>query len=152
MYSQGAEYAQFFQLGFLSLESPVCTKSYDLKSSLIKSENKPEAKNTNSVFKGWWRYTPVAAAIINAFGVSIFLIPVKLYDSGISGVSMLLDQITPVRFTLSLFLIIFNFPIFLFGLKKQGLIFTIYSLFQLSCLPLLQVSQSSLMNLVSIVY
>ena len=35
------------------------------------------------------------AGIINAFGVTVFLAPVKLYDSGISGTSMLLSQITP---------------------------------------------------------
>ena len=35
------------------------------------------------------------AGIINAFGVVFFLFPVKLYDSGISGLSMLLDQVTP---------------------------------------------------------
>ena len=32
------------------------------------------------------------AGIINAFGITIFLTPVKLYDSGISGTSMLLEQ------------------------------------------------------------
>ena len=32
-----------------------------------------------------------AVGTINAFGVTIFLLPVKLYDSGISGLSMLLD-------------------------------------------------------------
>lgn len=69
------------------------------------------------------------AGIINAFGVSLFLFPVKLYDSGISGLSMLLDQITPERFSMSVFLIILNVPIFLFGSKKQGISFTLYSLF-----------------------
>ena len=69
------------------------------------------------------------AGIINAFGVSMFLFPVKLYDSGISGVSMLFDQITPPSLTLSFFLLIFNIPIFVFGLKKQGLSFTIYSIY-----------------------
>ena len=69
------------------------------------------------------------AGIVNSFGVSLFLFPVKLYDSGISGLSMLLDQITPSQFTLSLFLLLLNIPIFLFGLKKQGLVFTIYSLY-----------------------
>lgn len=69
------------------------------------------------------------AGTVNAFGVTLFLFPVKLYDSGISGLSMLLDQITPTALTLSLFLILLNFPIFLFGWKKQGLAFTIYSLF-----------------------
>ena len=69
------------------------------------------------------------AGIINSFGVTMFLFPVKLYDSGISGLSMLLDQLTPDYLTLSLFLIIINVPIFVFGLKRQGLTFTIYSIF-----------------------
>ena len=69
------------------------------------------------------------AGAVNAFGVSMFLFPVKLYDSGISGLSMLLDQVTPPGLTLSIFLILLNFPIFLFGLKRQGLPFTVYSLY-----------------------
>ena len=72
------------------------------------------------------------AGTINAFGVTIFLFPVKLYDSGVSGLSMLLDQITPAQFTLSFFLLLINLPIFLFGLKKQGLAFTLYSIFTVS--------------------
>ena len=57
----------------------------------------------------------IVAGTINAFGVTLFLFPVKLYDSGVSGVSMLLDQITPEHLTLSLFLIIINVPIFIKG-------------------------------------
>ncbi len=68
------------------------------------------------------------AGCINAIGVTMFLAPVNLYDSGISGTSMLLWQITPEQFTLSLFLLILNIPLFLFGMKKQGLVFTVYSL------------------------
>ena len=71
----------------------------------------------------------LAAGIINAFGVTLFLFPVKLYDSGVSGLSMLLDQITPAYLNISFFLIVINFPIFIFGAKKQGINFTIYSLF-----------------------
>ncbi len=66
---------------------------------------------------------------INAFGVTLFLYPVKLYDSGISGTSMLLSQITPEYFNLSFFLILLNIPLFLYGFKKQGAAFTVYSLF-----------------------
>lgn len=69
------------------------------------------------------------AGIINAFGITVFLMPVKLYDSGISGTSMLLDQMTPEFLTLSIFLIVLNIPLFLFGLKKQGLNFTIYAIY-----------------------
>ncbi len=69
------------------------------------------------------------AGIINAVGVTMFLAPVKLYDSGISGTSMLLGQLTPEYLPLSLFLIVLNVPIFLFGLKKQGKLFTAYSIY-----------------------
>ncbi|MDE5985655.1 MAG: YitT family protein [Eubacterium sp.] len=70
----------------------------------------------------------IAAGIVNAVGVTIFIAPVKLYDSGISGTSMLLSQLTPDFLPLSFFLLILNIPIFLFGLKKQGVEFTIYSI------------------------
>lgn len=69
------------------------------------------------------------AGIINAFGVTCFLQPVRLYDGGISGTSMFLDQITPDFMSLSIFLVILNVPIFLYGLKRQGLVFTIYSIY-----------------------
>ena len=69
------------------------------------------------------------AGIINAFGVIVFLAPVKLYDSGISGTSMLISQITPEWCSLSLILILLNSPIFILGLKKQGAAFTIYSIY-----------------------
>ena len=69
------------------------------------------------------------AGIINAIGVTVFLAPVKLYDSGISGTSMLLSQITPDFFSLSFFLLVLNIPLFLYGLKRQGTVFTVYSVF-----------------------
>ncbi|MBE7022974.1 MAG: YitT family protein [Ruminococcaceae bacterium] len=69
------------------------------------------------------------AGFVNAFGVTVFLAPVKLYDSGISGTSMLLSQLTPEYLSLSFFLIVLNVPLFLYGLKKQGFSFTVYSLY-----------------------
>ncbi len=70
-----------------------------------------------------------AAGFINAFGVTVFLAPVKLYDSGISGTSMLLSQVTPEWLSLSVFLLLINIPLFIFGYRKQGMEFTIYSLY-----------------------
>ena len=67
------------------------------------------------------------AGMINAFGITLFMTPVKLYDSGISGTSMLLEQITPSCLSLSLFLLVLNIPLFLVGLKKQGGLFTFYA-------------------------
>lgn len=69
----------------------------------------------------------IISGTINAIGVTMFLAPVNLYDGGVSGTSMLLGQITPEQFTLSLFLLILNIPLFLFGLRKQGWCFTVYS-------------------------
>lgn len=69
------------------------------------------------------------AGCVNAFGITIFLNPVNLYDSGISGTSMLLEQITPEGFSLSLFLILLNVPLFLYGMKKQGAVFTAYAIY-----------------------
>ena len=69
------------------------------------------------------------AGLINAFGVTFFLAPVKLYDSGISGTSMLLSQITPDWMSLSVFLILLNVPLFVYGLKKQGIHFTVYAIY-----------------------
>lgn len=68
------------------------------------------------------------AGCINAIGVTMFLAPAHLYDSGISGTSMLLGELTPEAFSLSMFLLVLNIPLFLFGLKKQGITFTIYSI------------------------
>ena len=66
---------------------------------------------------------------VNAVGVTMFLTPVGLYDSGISGTSILLAELTPPWLTLSVFLVVLNIPLFLYGLKKQGLAFTVYSIF-----------------------
>lgn len=73
------------------------------------------------------------AGIVNAVGVTVFIAPVMLYDSGISGTSILLSQMTPKYLSLSFFLIILNVPLFLFGLKKQGAVFTIYATFTVVC-------------------
>lgn len=77
------------------------------------------------------------AGIINAFGVSLILAPVNLFDSGISGTAYLLDVITPDYLVMSMFLIALNIPFYLFALKKLGKSFiatsvyaiTIYSVF-----------------------
>ncbi len=69
------------------------------------------------------------AGVINAFGVIMFLAPVKLYDSGISGTAMLISQETPSWCSLSFILILLNIPIFILGFKREGAKFTIYSIY-----------------------
>ena len=48
------------------------------------------------------------AGMVNAFGVTMFIAPVDLYDSGISGTSILLSQLTPEWLSLSFFLMVLN--------------------------------------------
>ncbi len=72
------------------------------------------------------------AGVVNAIGVTIFIAPVDLYDSGISGTSILLGQITPEAFSLSFFLLVLNIPLLLFGLKRQGALFSLYAIFAVS--------------------
>lgn len=69
------------------------------------------------------------AGIINSFGVVCFLAPVKLYDSGISGTAMLLSQVTPEFLSLSVFLLLLNIPLFIYGYKRQGGLFTFYAIY-----------------------
>lgn len=73
------------------------------------------------------------AGVINATGVTLLLLPSYFYDSGFSGVSMLIIQALPesVQPYIQLYipLIILNAPVFLFAMKKQGIEFTLYSLF-----------------------
>jgi len=69
------------------------------------------------------------AGVINAIGITLFLNPVSLYDSGISGTSMLLAQITPEHLSLSVFLIILNIPLFIYGTGRQGILFTLYAVY-----------------------
>ncbi len=65
------------------------------------------------------------SGIINAIGIVLFLSPVNLFDSGFSGTSMFLSEITSLP--LGLFLLVLNIPFFIFGYKRQGLAFTVYS-------------------------
>ncbi len=69
------------------------------------------------------------AGIINAVGVVLFLTPLNLIDGGFSGTSFVLSAITPSFFSLSFWLIVLNFPFYLFSQKKLGFEFIVYSLF-----------------------
>ena len=69
------------------------------------------------------------AGVISAIGVTMFLMPVNLYDSGIAGTSVLLAQVTPAYLTLPVFLVALNIPLFLYGLRRQGGVFTAYAVY-----------------------
>ena len=96
-----------------------------LKNSNISLKNLKEIKLKNMLFL-------TLAGMLSAVGVTFFLEPVKLYDSGISGTSMLLSQITPDYLPLSLFLLLLNIPLFLYGLRREGILFTFYSIYSVA--------------------
>ncbi len=91
----------------------------------MKTEFKTELKQLS--IKNFLMLT--LSGTINAVGVTMFLSPLHLYDSGFSGTAMLLEELTPSYLTLSIFLLILNIPFFLYGYKKQGLAFTVYSVY-----------------------
>ncbi len=67
------------------------------------------------------------AGIINSVGVTLFLAPTQLYDGGFSGTSLFLSELTPIN--MSIFLVAINFPFFIFGYKKLGASFVLYSIY-----------------------
>lgn len=93
-------------------------------------KTKENRLKTNLDIKWYYFIFLTIAGIINAVGVVLFLAPCNLYDGGFSGTSILLSKITPL--SMSLFLIILNFPFFLLGMKKLGARFIVYSLYTIS--------------------
>lgn len=67
------------------------------------------------------------SGVINAVGIVLFLTPSNLFDSGFSGTSMFLSSVTGLP--LALFLLILNLPFFIFGYRKLGMAFTVYSVY-----------------------
>lgn len=70
------------------------------------------------------------AGIVNATGVTLFLVPWKLLDGGLSGTSFLMGQLTKVP--LAVWLVALNFPFFLFAWKKMGKATVLYSLYAIA--------------------
>lgn len=92
----------------------------------------------------------IAAGAINAFGVVSFLLPSRILDSGISGLSLLLSATTKVP--LSVFIISINIPFFLIGLKKQGARFIINSLVAIASYSIFSYIFDSVVDLDTIMF
>lgn len=84
----------------------------------------------------------IVSTLINTVGVGFFLVAGKLIDGGFSGTSILFNYITTdaefyknlglPEIPISVFLLVLNIPLFLFGARKIGLNFMIYSIFAIS--------------------
>lgn len=74
----------------------------------------------------------VMGALLNAFAMNCFLIPVKVYASGFSGlaqlISNLLHDFTPFKISTGILLAIFNIPVIILAWKKIGKSFTYFTI------------------------
>lgn len=70
------------------------------------------------------------AGFVNAAGVTLFLVPWKLIDGGLSGTSFVLSQLTGTH--LAMWLVLLNFPFFLLAWKKMGKSTVMYSLYAIA--------------------
>ncbi|MGM9987152.1 MAG: YitT family protein [Bacillaceae bacterium] len=69
----------------------------------------------------------VLGAGMAATSIELFLIPNKIIDGGIIGISMILDYITPLNF--AILVVLLNIPFMYFGYKHIGKTFMISSIF-----------------------
>ncbi|EZP78128.1 hypothetical protein H839_05299 [Parageobacillus genomosp. 1] len=73
-------------------------------------------------------------AVLMAVGLEIFLVPNKVIDGGITGISIMLSHITGFR--LGIFIFLLNFPFFFMGYKQIGKTFAISTLFGITVLSI----------------
>ncbi len=66
-------------------------------------------------------------AILMSVGLEIFLVPNKVIDGGITGISIMLSYITGWK--LGIFIFIFNIPFFFIGYKQIGKTFALSTLY-----------------------
>ncbi len=74
----------------------------------------------------------VFGTILVAIGLELFLVPNKIIDGGVIGISIILNYIT--NYQLGILIFCLNFPFLLFGLKKLGHKFILNSLFSVTSL------------------
>ncbi len=71
-----------------------------------------------------------AGAILAAFSLEEFLVPCKIFDGGITGVSMILSHFTHIQ--LAVLLIVINIPFFIIGWQKIGHVFVLKAIYAIT--------------------
>ncbi len=69
----------------------------------------------------------IVGVLLAAFGLKGFLLPNEFIDGGVTGISLLANHITGVP--VSVWLLVFNAPFILLGLRQIGKPFALYTLF-----------------------
>jgi len=73
-------------------------------------------------------------SILASVGLEIFLIPNKIIDGGITGISIMANHFT--NLPLGLFILVLNLPFLVVGYKQIGKTFTLSTLFSVICLSI----------------
>lgn len=98
-----------------------------------KHQNQTAVSIKEKIFKELYCLNPktffllTLSGIINSIGITMFLAPVSIFDSGFSGTAMFLSSITGLP--LAVYLLVLNIPFFIYGYKRQGFAFTLYSVY-----------------------
>lgn len=92
----------------------------------------------------------VIAGVINATGVVLLLAPSGILDSGFSGTAIFLSQITVLP--LWSYILILNIPFFIFGFKKLGLPFIVYSIVAICSYSLMSFLYESVFQINQLIY
>lgn len=85
-----------------------------------------------------------AGAILAAFALEEFLVPNKIFDGGITGVSMILTNFVPVK--LGIMLVVINLPFFLVGWKKIGRLFVVKAIYAIALFSVMSAVFEPLQN------
>lgn len=83
----------------------------------------------NKIFKQWIvpLFFITVGAVIAAFALEEFLVPFKILDGGVVGISMIISQLT--GFQLGVLTILLNIPFMIVGFKRLGIRFLIRSIY-----------------------
>lgn len=109
----------------------------------MKINFKLDIKVTNIIFL-------IIAGVINATAVMLLLTPAKIFDGGFSGTSMLISANTGL--SISIFLAVLNLPFFIFGVRKLGFSFVVYSLVAIISYTLMSYLYQTVLNVGEIVF
>lgn len=88
-----------------------------------------------------------AGAALAAFAIEEFLIPSTILDGGITGISMILDRVTPVG--MSVYIIVLNLPFLVIGFKQLGIGFFIRGVYGMVVFSLLLEAFSDMSDVTS---
>lgn len=77
----------------------------------------------------------IIGAVVYTFGLDVLLVPNRIIDGGVVGISLMATTLTGIPF--SVFIIVFNLPFLYLGYKQIGKSFTIATLFGIACISAL---------------